>query len=38
MRRAPFAGFAHVDPGIVRANLATAAEGARLATKEFWGK
>jgi len=33
-----FVGFANVDPGIVWAKLATAAEGARLATKEFWGR
>jgi len=31
-------GQAAVDPGIVWAKFAAMAEGARLATKEFWGK
>jgi 5-methyltetrahydropteroyltriglutamate--homocysteine methyltransferase len=29
-------GQAAVDPGVVRAKLSAMAEGARLATKQFW--
>ncbi len=34
----PFAGWSPVAPGIAYAKLASLAEGARLASRELWGR